>query len=73
MIKDCPIDRPYFDGLRCISCSSKAPYFNLKHKICQFCDPDSIYDATVHECLSNSGQIIDQKPTIEKMIASIFT
>ena len=71
-IADCPEKKPYFDGILCISCPDERPYFNLEYKTCQQCQKGSKYDADIHQCLSEEGNIIKQAPNIEKMAASIF-
>ena len=69
---DCPTEKPFFDGIICISCPVDKPYFNLLDKSCSTCDKGSEYDSSVHECLSDEGNIVTQTPNIEKMAAGIF-
>ena len=71
-IADCPTKTPYFDGQVCVTCPSDFPYFNLEYRMCQVCATGSKYDSGSHECLSNEGNIVSQKPNIEKMAAGIF-
>ena len=42
-IQDCPVDKPYFDGYKCIVCTNSQPYFNLNFKECQNCPDNSVY------------------------------
>lgn len=70
---DCPPEKPYHDGVTCISCKKSHPYFNMLIKMCQVCSKETSYDAKVHECMSSEGNIVVNQPTIEKMAAGIFT
>lgn len=63
-IKDCPKEKPFFDGVTCISCNSLFPYFNIERKLCQVCSSGSTYNAESKECESTDGKIIYQGPTI---------
>lgn len=70
-IQDCTSPTPYFDGCECISCPSSLPYFNLATQLCQTCPSPSVYDSTIHECMSN-GNIINTSPNPAKMYSTIF-
>lgn len=63
-ISDCPPATPFFDGITCISCDSNTPYFNLQYRVCQTCTVDTTYDAQFGECMSTSGNIVNQSPTL---------
>jgi hypothetical protein len=71
-LEDCPAAQPHFDGYICLLCPADAPYFNLQFKACQKCSAGNEYDAAVKECLSTSGNIVTQEPTLAKMAAGIF-
>lgn len=71
-IVDCPQDKPYYDGLSCISCPDPFRYFNLNTRQCQLCPLDSRYNRESRECESQEGKVVYQGPTLEKMLASIF-
>jgi len=71
-LANCPTSTPYFDGLTCISCSPPTPYFSLTHKACINCQAGTSYSSSVMECLSSSGNIVTQNPTLVKMAAGIF-
>lgn len=49
-IMDCPQDKPYYDGLSCISCPDPFRYFNLNTRQCQLCPLDSRYNKENREC-----------------------
>ena len=69
---DCLKAQPYFDGQSCIVCPNELPYFNLETKLCQNCPEGTEYNAVHYECLTTQGNIVTQKPTLEKMAAGIF-
>jgi hypothetical protein len=41
-------------------------------KKCTNCAAGTVYDASSRECLSSSGNIVTQNPTLAKMAAGIF-
>ena len=71
-LANCPTANPYFDGKTCINCVAPAPYFSLMHRVCVNCAAGTTYSPTVRECLSSSGNIVTQNPTLVKMAAGIF-
>lgn len=71
-LADCPLAKPYFDGITCVSCHEPKSLFSLKHRVCTVCADGTTYDKTVRECLSSSGNIVTQSPTLAKMAAGIF-
>lgn len=46
----CPINTPFFDGNKCITCLNNQ-YFNIQTKSCVTCN---IFDATTRSCKSNN-------------------
>jgi hypothetical protein len=71
-LSNCPGSAPYFDGQTCISCVPPTPYFSLTHLVCINCAAGTTYSTSVMECLSSSGNIVTQNPTLVKMAAGIF-
>jgi hypothetical protein len=69
---DCQASRPYYDGSACIACSAPTQYFSMTEKKCTTCGPGAVYDTASRECLSSSGNIVTQNPTLAKMAAGIF-
>jgi hypothetical protein len=47
----CPINTPFFDGNKCITCLN-SQYFNIQTKSCVTCD---IFDVTKRSCKSNTS------------------
>lgn len=50
-VPDCTQDKPYWDGISCISCPDPFVYFDLSTKTCVVCDPKDYYDAATKSCL----------------------
>lgn len=71
-LADCPAGKPYFDGMTCIACTGEKTLFSLTRKLCTQCENGTKYDAVSRECLSSSGNIVAQEPTLAKMAAGIF-
>lgn len=71
-ITECPADKPFFDGMVCVSCPSYQPYFDLNKNQCVNCPTDSSYSAERKECLSTAGATVKTNPNPAKMYASIF-
>ena len=71
-LTDCPANRPYFDGTACVTCIDPTPLFSLLRRVCTACTAGTTYDSTVRECMSSSGNIVTQSPTLAKMAAGIF-
>lgn len=69
---DCPEHKPYFDGTTCVACTIPDNLFSLASKTCTHCLEGTKYDTTARECLSDSGNIVTQSPTLAKMAAGIF-
>jgi hypothetical protein len=69
-IKDCPSDKPYFDGFDCISCHPFVPYFNIDNLLCQNCG-EAKYDSQRKECVLDNT-VVTTSPNIAKMYSSIF-
>jgi hypothetical protein len=69
---DCPEHKPYFDGKTCVACALPDNLFSLVLKVCTHCAAGTSYDPNTRECLSSSGNIVTQSPTLAKMAAGIF-
>ena len=71
-IKDCPKEKPYFDGYDCISCHEYFPYFNVDTRLCQNCGADgAVYDKEKYDCIAEN-KVVTTAPNIAKMYSSIF-
>jgi hypothetical protein len=49
----CTIDKPYFDGRSCISCSLPM-YFSFLSNSCEACQNDFVFDSPSKSCITNS-------------------
>ena len=51
-ITNCPIDFPFFDGKKCINCSTSTPAFDISQKKCISCPGGNIIDNDQKKCMS---------------------
>jgi len=70
--KDCPADKPFYDGVSCINCTNNTPYFNLDTRLCQSCNGSFVYDQTQRDCIDMSQSSYSVTPSALKMSGSLF-
>lgn len=70
--KDCPWDKPYYNGVSCINCTNATQYFNLDTRQCQSCEGSFKYDPIQRDCIDMSTGDYNVQPSALKMAGSMF-
>lgn len=50
-ITNCPLDKPFFDGEKCMICTDPEPVFNILTKECTHCPEDQDPDSNLRKCV----------------------